>query len=172
MNNVRFSLDRAHPEHRDKIEGLIRGLLSHYPWVPLREVRLYQPKGNDRSLGDASKKGVISLNSYWFACDPKILEEAAENRVRSPDGVAFHGLMAIEPDHVVTHEFGHILTDARPDWKAWTEPRWRAATRDTSSAPSGYAVANPGEYFAEAFAEYALGLAPDDRDSAMKTFLQ
>jgi hypothetical protein len=74
---VSFELDAAHPEHREKIEGLIRGLCARFPWVPLKTVHLYEPDEDDQSLGNADEPGEIALNAFWFSREPALLQEAA-----------------------------------------------------------------------------------------------
>lgn len=172
---VDFQLDGAHPEHRAKIEGIIRGLCARYPWVPLKTVRLYEPDEGDRSLGNADEPGEIALNAFWFADDaPTKLEEAAHAGFIVPIGgqnIGWHGggdsaagFMG-ESHHVLVHEFFHCATDVLPAWREWTEPRFLAATRNPKLAPSGYALSGFAEFWAEACAGYVLGvMEPDGLD--------
>jgi len=160
---VKFYLDNAHSEYQPKIESILRGLLSRYPFVKLKAVHIFEPNEDDKSLGNASTPGEIALNAFWFSRDPKLLGHAAlKDVIVDVNGrrIAWHGALFIEPEHVLTHEFGHILSEKLPGWEEWTTPRWRAATANPQLAPSGYALSKDvDEFFAEEFALFELGFA-------------
>jgi DNA topoisomerase-1 len=166
---VDFELDAAHPAHRVKIEGMIRGLCARYPRVPLKAVRIYQPEPDDRSMGNADEDGVISFNGFWFSQDPQVLEDAAVEDFIVPVAgkmMGWHGAMIDEPEHVIAHEFGHFAIQSLPELKQWAEELWQELTEDPAKAPAGYALAGPDECGAEVFAEHVLlgggGAAVDD----------
>jgi hypothetical protein len=108
--------------------------------------------------------GHIRLNAYWFAGSPERLRAAADqNFLVDACGteIAWHGPMIREPDHVLHHEFGHVVWQSlsADDIESWARSRWAAATRDPSLAPSGYALgSDPQEWFAEWHAMMTLGL--------------
>ena len=160
---VKFLLDNAHPDYRSKVEGILTGLLSKYPFVDLKLVHVFTPDKDDKSMGNANVKGEIALNGFWFSRDLKFLEESALRDVFVDVGgrrIAWHGKLVVEPDHVLTHEFGHLLSDKIPKWEEWTKPRWREATANPNLAPSGYSLSSDiDEFWAELFALIELGLA-------------
>src|SRR6266851_3602901 len=159
---VKFQLDDAHPKYRDKIEGILTGLLARYPSVNLKSVSLFNPLKDDKSLGNSNNPGEIRLNSFWFSKDPSLLENAAlEDVMVNINGrdIAWHGLLVQEPEHVLTHEFGHLLSDVVSNWDKWVEPRWQASIIDPQLAPSAYALSDLDEFWAETFALVELGLA-------------
>jgi len=166
--SVQFNLENAHPEHAEKIESIIRGLMSRYPWVPLKRVELYQPGDeDDHSLGNADQPGIIQLNSYWFSQDPEILQQASLDSYIVPVGddyMGWHGNMVREPEHVICHEFAHIAADAIPGRIAAAERDRQQALEDPDRAPSGYAFAGANEYGAEEDAQvlYNLIVGMDD----------
>ena len=114
-------------------------------------------------MADADAPGVISLNAYWFRDRPleELRDEARDGYLFSLPGSAqvmkWHGGMP-EPQHCLAHEFGHILRDAIPGAIEWAREVWEAATHNPADAISGYALAGPEEFFAEAFAAYRLGI--------------
>ena len=158
---VNFELGAAHPEHAEKIEALVRGFLSKYPWCPLRRVRLYEPDEDDRSLGNADEPGEIALNAIWFSQPPEVLQREALDGVMVPiDGevIPWH-LAVMEPAHVAIHEMVHIMSDVLPGWEEIIEPFRLKAVEDPGLAPSGYALAGPAECLAELGCNCELGLA-------------
>jgi hypothetical protein len=157
---IKFDLASAHQEHHKLIERIIGNLADRYPWVPLRTVRIYEPRSaDDRSMGNADTPGTVALNAYWFAQPPSLLQaEALACRKVMINGceISWHGPMIEEPVHVVTHEFGHVVTDAIPDWREWAVGGWRSALTNPENAVSGYALSDPAEFFAEEFAAAEL----------------
>lgn len=171
---VEFDLARATGDHRARIEAVISGLVRKYPAVSLRSVRTYDPVAGDRSMGNADEPGVIRLNARWFARSIGDLEKAAQ-RTAMPLGdgrtVAWHGPMTVEPDHVLTHEFGHRLADRVPAWREWQHAGWLASTADPDLAPSGYALTDEDEWGAEFFALVELGFGNPDQVREMQALL-
>jgi hypothetical protein len=161
---MKFNLGKAHPEYRQIIPSVLTGLLAKYPFVPLKEVHLFDPATEDQSMGNATVPGVIALNSFWFAQDPELLRDAGQSDIMvciNGYDIAWHGKMVNEPEHLLTHEFGHILSQVLPEWHDWTCSRWEKAMINPQLAPSGYALGTPSEYFAEMFALVELGLADE-----------
>jgi hypothetical protein len=156
---VTFNLAAAHPDHRKLIERIITNLVDRYPWVPLRAVRIYEPRSaDDHSMGNADTPGTIALNAHWFAQPPSLLQaEALACRKVMINGreISWHPMIE-EPTHVLTHEYGHVVTDALPDWREWAVGGWRSALTNPDNAVSGYALADPAEFFAEEFAAAEL----------------
>lgn len=156
---MKYELADAHPAFRPLIKRTIDDLFEQYPRCPLRAVRIYARKPGDRSMGNTTENGVISLNPYWFARDPAILEEAGRKQpiVRVGRVELLWHIPAQEPIHVLVHEFGHVLGPTLDGYQEWCLSWWRRATANPENAPTGYALANPTEYFAEAFALTELG---------------
>ena len=173
---IEFALADAHAAYCEKIEAIVTGLAQRYPWVPLRRVKLFEPRGNDQSLGNADEPGQISLSARWFAAEPNLLQEAALHKAEVAIGagrvMAWHGAMLQEPAHLLTHEFGHVASQALPAYRDWSDTEWRRGTSDPDAAPSGYSLTNADEFFAECFAEFALGLAPPDRARAIADLIR
>lgn len=164
---VNFDLARAHPEFRRIIPAILLPLAEHYPGAKLNAVGLYEPKDGDTSMGATYFDGRIQLNLYWFGRAPSELSAAAGcHAVVNVGGVpiGWHGPMMWEPSQVLTHEFGHCIWNGLPQDRVedWATPRWREATRRPHTAPSGYALASPPEFYAEMFALCELGLATAD----------
>lgn len=161
---VDFRLDGAHPAYRPLIERMIGDLLERYPAALLRTVRIYDPPEGDRSMG-YTKKGMISLNAHWFGRDPAVLRDEALTRpavLLQGRRVAWHGGMIEEPDHLLAHEFGHVLSDALPGWRDFAGAARRVASRNPGMAVSGYGLVDDDEYWAECFAAFELGIARDE----------
>lgn len=162
-----MSLGLAHPDYVPILERVYGTLAHRYPWAPLKEVRIYQGRGHDRSMGSTSGDGVISFNSYWFSQPLAFLHEAGEGHHTVPVGnsmIAWHGPMTEEPAHVLTHEFGHVIALADPRFLKWSRKRWRSATANVFAdiQPSGYALEDADEYWAEVFALNELGYTYDE----------
>ena len=152
-------------------------LAANFPGVKVTRVALYQPEERDESLGSAYEDGTILLNPFWFSRDPTHLELAAKHRPITVVGdieLGWHGPMVHEPQHVLVHEFGHLVWNSLPNGVAekWSTSRWRAATRNTSLAPTGYALANPSEFFAEMFALCELGYGTPDQIDDMNELVE
>lgn len=159
---IEYDLSDAHPDFVTQIPEIVGPLALRYPTAVLRRVGLYQLVPGDASMGRASPDGAVEFNPFWFGRDPRFLAEAAKDHpVVDVGGIsmAWHGPMVDEPAHVVTHEFAHCVWYGLPPERAsnWADARWLAATRDPSLAPTGYALANAVEYFAELFALVELG---------------
>ncbi len=157
---VSYELTEAHPYYQKAIPLILNRLLERYPFVKLRRVELYHPDVNDTSMGGALEGGIIQLNAYWFSGNPDRLNDAAKRDVYVPAGttrLAWHGGMDTEPQQVIVHEFMHILQDFCPGAVRWAEVAWRIATQYPEYAPSGYALANPVEFWAEAMTARELG---------------
>lgn len=164
---IAFDLDRAHPWYRFVIRNQIWTLVDKYPQAPLKRVRIYRPaSADDRSLGNANENGVISLNEHWFAQPPEVLQREAENWPLMPLGggrfIKWHGNMLKEPEHCGTHEFFHVLAEAIPDIDEFSTAGWLNDTENPDEAVSGYALADPAEWWAESATAAELGFkAPD-----------
>jgi hypothetical protein len=174
---VEYRLDKAHPDYRRVIVQAYADLQMAYPFVKLTRVELIDPTSpTDTSMGAALPGGIIQLNAYWFAADPVTLNDAAKRDIEISAGdvkLLWHGLMVKEPDQVLSHEFGHLIEQSAPKVvQDWASLRWKAATRTPDLAPSGYALANSTEYFAEAFALFDLGLSDPASAADMKTLLR
>ena len=170
---IDFHLDKADKGYQEKIVVILTALQSRYPQAKLREVCIFDPKPDDKSMGN-TVKGVIRLNAFWFSKKPSFLQEAAVKDIIVPVNgkrVSWHGALISEPEHVLTHEFGHVLTDALPNWKEWARPRFKQATMNPETAPSGYALADMDEFFAENFALVDLGLASEARTKDLYEFI-
>lgn len=173
MGIVDYSLELAHPDYRILIQDIIDELLDRYPRCPLREVRVYEEKPGDRSMGNADIPNVISLNGHWFSRHPDVMRQEANAKKRMPVGggrmMLWHGpgMTGVEPSHVLHHEFWHVMQDVTPGWRQWAVARWEAATADPSLAPAGSAYClgrQPDELWAEAGAAVSMGVA----DEALK----
>jgi hypothetical protein len=165
--NTKFDLSNAHRSYQRDIPAILQPLMERYPGTRLRMVRLCDPKLGDTSMGATYPGGEIRLNAYWFARDPKYMSAAAE-RCSVVDGggvqMGWHGPMVQEPQHLLTHEFGHVVWQCLPqrEVEEWAGDRWRQATVTPHLAPSGYALANSEEFFGEMFALVHLGCATDE----------
>lgn len=173
---VQFNLQKAHPEYQEKIEALIKGLLAKYPFTKLKAVSLFDPdkKVNDLSMGRTTPQGEITLNSYWFSQPPEFLQKSAQEKTEVDIGgnkVPWHGEMIEEPEHVITHEFGHVIALNLPGWKKFAETRRKQILKDTALAISAYECADDDELFAEDFAAYELGFADKDLQYEMDKLL-
>lgn len=157
---VRFDLASVHPKFVRQIEDTYASLMDLYPRCQLKRVESYTPKPDDRSMGH-TEGGVISFNLYWFGRDPKYLVKAAkEMPVVSVNGMEMPWHLPLwEPVHVLHHEFYHALSDAVPGSGKWSKASWTLATANPGIAPTGYALANPDEFWAEAGTAYEFGYA-------------
>jgi hypothetical protein len=170
---VDFDLSGAHPDYRRDVPEILLPLASRYPGARLRSVSLYVPKPGDTSMAATYPGGDVRLNSHWFARDPAHLAVAALHLSVVDVGgfqVGWHGPMVREPEHLLTHEFGHVVWQSLPQRvvEEWAGDRWRASTRDPQRSPGGYALAHdPPEFFGEMFALVDLGFATDDEVSDM-----
>jgi hypothetical protein len=125
-------------------------------------------------MANASPDGQIRLNSFWFADEPARLQRASDARHTIDAGgvsLGWHGPMTEEPRQVLTHEFFHCLYEAIPSARPWSERMWSRATREPSLAPSGYALSEPGEWFAEFGAMREMGFAPPALVLEWRSFL-
>lgn len=157
---IAFDLAGLHPSFERVVVDTLRGLDADYPHDCVRLVRLAD-LGD--SLADADQPGVINLNREWFSAPLTELSKFSKPEDQlvwvSPEiQLLWHGGM-VEPQHVLTHEFAHQLAVKLPWAAAWAEERWRAALADPvhRRAPSGYALADPDEFWADAFAAMRLG---------------
>ncbi len=148
---IDFDLGSAHPDYQSLIEQTLTKLAERYPLAKPKLVALYGPDKNDLSMATVTKKSSICLSAYWFTKPPEVL------RSESKKGGDWHGGM-LEPEHVIHHEAGHVVADNVPGWREWATPRWKVATADEAWRVTGYALANPDEFWAECFAGVCLGL--------------
>ena len=161
---INYKLDDAHRDYRTLLPACLNPLAAKYPQAKLREVRLFKFDINNHSLANADHDGIIEFNPYWFAREPRLLQEAALDHPEidvSGHMLKWHRDATDEPLQVAAHEFGHILAQQIPTCLRWAKPAWEKATRDPSLAPSAYGLVNDSEFWAECFCMYELGLAPD-----------
>ena len=161
---IEFDLAGLHLSFVRPVVDALRGLDADYPGNPLRRVELYRSAG-DESMGNSDRPGVISLNARWFSRPIDELREASRDQdlvhLRGGDLVLpWHGGME-EPNHVLSHEFGHQLQATTPWWRGFAEPHWRASCLDPihQRPVSGYALNDPEEFWADTFAAMRLGVA-------------
>jgi hypothetical protein len=169
-----FRLAKAHPAQRALVEATIRTLLARYPFVKLLAVDISDTDEGDTSLADTDQRG-IHLSAMWFGQPPEILQAASARLPQMRVGdvtLPWHVAQDREPRRVITHEFGHCLEMGHPPARTWARERWRAATENSTLAPSLYGLSDPLEFWAESFAEYDLGLAPPDRAAAVRAVLR
>lgn len=156
---MKLKLDNLHPEYQPLIIPRFVWLDKKYPWAKLRTVSLYKKPG-DRSLG-YTEDFDIYLNSYWFARHPPALLKLAaiQGAWRGDKRVApFHGGGAHEPDHVIIHEFGHIIENSIPkESNQISQELFNELKIDPTKAVTGYALANKHELFAEYFSLWHIG---------------
>lgn len=156
-----FQLEELHPTYVAVVRPMLDGMLADYPACPLRAVRLFRGSASDRSLASADEPGVIALNAHWFSDRSleDLREEARQGYLFCLPGseltIKWHGGM-VEPQHVLAHEFGHVLSDAMPGWRRWAEVRHEAALADPRRAITGYALTGVDEFWAECFAAMHL----------------
>ena len=172
---TQFELGDAHPAYRLLLPLMFGALADRYPQVELRRVYLFRGTPADHSLGNADKKGEVGLNPFWFSAPPAALIAAAQGPRNMPVGnglvLAYHGDMVREPDHLVTHEFAHVLSDFIPGWAERADRLWHAATEDPELAPSAYACTNASEHWAELFTAYEMGVAIPAQETAVREML-
>lgn len=164
-------LDTAlHPDFRIEIEAQLAALCAAYPEVDLGAVRLFRKYADDRSLGSVEGSDIL-LNAYWFAQPREKLAAAALlGREAAPYGTPlWHGGMT-EAEHLIAHEFGHLLSSATPGAGEFAKAGHAAALADPAIAVSGYALVDPDEWFSETFAGMRLG-APSPQVGEMEAFL-
>ncbi len=160
---IDYQLEGLHPTYAAVVRPTLENLLDAFQACPLHTVKMFRGRGPDRSLANADEPGTISLNSYWFADRPleALREEARHGYLfclpGSGEVIKWHGGM-VEPQHLLAHEFGHVLSDVTPGWREWAELAHRAATNDPGGVISGYAMAGVDEFWAECFAGMYLGL--------------
>ena len=65
--------------------------------------------------------------------------------------------MVDEPRQVLVHEFFHVMAQAVLKYANWARRAWLEASLHPELSPSGYALANPDEFWAEAMAARELG---------------
>jgi hypothetical protein len=174
---VEFDLDDAHPGYRRDIPAILAPLVERYPGIKLRSVSLYRPEPGDTSMGQTTADGRIELNPFWFTKPPAELNSASRHHyVVEVDGaqIGWHGPMIWEPRQLLYHEAGHAAWYGLPKQliERWAGDRWRAATRQPLTAPSGYGLLNPAEFFGELFALVHLGLATDEEVEDMEELLE
>ena len=157
---IQYDLKGADPEFERACRETYAALMDKYPFVPLKSVSLYEPRGDDTSMGVTYPDGRIEFNRYWFAGGMDRLDDAAKRDVLvDADGtpIAWHGDMVDEPVQVLTHEFFHCLALVLPEYKDWAKRAHLEATLHPELSPSGYAFANADEFWAEAMASRELG---------------
>ncbi len=156
-----YQLEDLHPTYVAVVQPMFSSMSADYPACQLSAVKLFRGSLSDRSMASADEPGVIQLNSYWFSDRPleDLREEARQGYLFCLPGsdqmIKWHGGM-VEPQHVLAHEFGHLLSDALPGWRRWAEPRYQAATADPRRAITGYALTGVDEFWAECFAAMYL----------------
>lgn len=162
-----FDLANAHPALQRDVPEILGALAGIYPGANLASVSVYLPKRGDTSIATTLPGGHIKLSHYWFGQDPSYLMAAAERHpIIEVDGIeiGWHGPMRWEPLQVLTHEFGHVVGFSLPQREVdeWSTERWDYATHHPDTAPSGYSLQDPDEFFGEMFALVHLGYATDE----------
>ena len=161
MTGIEFKLMGLHYSYERLVVDVLTGLAADYPRAGLRRVELYYREG-DESLGNADEPGFISLNSRWFGRPIEELREAARERnqvylSRGAYPVAWHGDME-EPQHILAHEYWHLMEDGIPEWEAFAAPHLAASRRDPVHCRpvSGYALVGEHEWWADTGAAMVL----------------
>lgn len=169
---IHFDLSGAHPQYEPLVRRVIEPLDREWPRA-CRAVRLGRAKSGDTSLGKAVN-GTIELNPYWLLRPPVMLREAG--MVGMHHGVIglprWHGTVG-EPEHVLTHEFGHCLRQALGQQALdVAKDGFRRALARPEIAPTGYAFGvDPEEYWAETFMISRLG-SPREKSGQLVEDLQ
>ena len=157
---IDFDLGDAHPDFRRAIPEILLPLAERYPGARLTSVCLYRPEPGDTSMGATLPSGEIILNSYWFSRSPDELSAAAKRHaVVLVDDVpmGWHACMP-EPKQILIHEFFHAFRNGHPDVMRWADDAWARSTRRLELSPSGYALSDAEEFWAEAMATRELGI--------------
>lgn len=148
-----------HPSLAIPIAVELHRLRERYGVEPT--VRVYDPPEGDTSLG-STQGTTISCNAHWFA-EPigKLVGAARVGDARGDPGMpTFHARLP-EPRQFAVHEFGHCLWNARlhtiPEFVRFRDAGHAAVLADPGTAPSGYSLAHPDEFFAEAFCCAEIG---------------
>lgn len=156
---IEYSLTGLHPSYGAVVRQIMDGLAVDYPLDSDLRVETYA-KAGDKSVGCSSETGVIQLNRYWFSRPLDELQAAmrASDLVSlgSDVVVPWHGMT--EPQHILAHEYGHQLQDCTPWWREFAESHWQQACLYPTRCrpPSGYSLASPDEFWADAFAAMRL----------------
>lgn len=172
---INFYIDKMHPKYQTLMRSKFRELQKKYPKSPLKYVGTFTDDEPNRSLGNADKKNTILFNTFWFSKDPDELKyNAAHNYEVELNGniVKWHGDMIEEPEHVICHEFGHVLSDGLVNWKAWATGGWKQATINPDDVASAYALTNPSEFWAENFAAFEMKLLDENKANAIYSVLK
>jgi len=159
-----------HPDFLGPVEKIFATLDEVYPRAQLAEVRLFEKKG-DRSLAHVEGRDIV-LNALWFTRPRALLEEAgSDGRACLPYGMPlWHGGMK-EPDHLLTHEFWHVLAAALPDSNKFMDRGYAEVLADPSVAASGYAMVDRDEWGGETFAALRLGHGASKQVAELEAFL-
>lgn len=176
---IEFSLDGLHPSYDRILRDTYCSLDMDYPGV-LHAVELYSKEG-DESMGSACQAGlcggVIKLNRFWFGEPISQLRDAARScapvRLAGCDiALPWHGDME-EPLHVLTHEFGHCLSDIVTGWREFITPHLIQSRLDPANCrpPSGYGMSTGDEFWSDSFAAMRLGY-DTEMSRLMDTFLR
>lgn len=172
---VEFNLSNAHPDFQRDVPAILAPLIKRYPGAKLLSVSLYGPIAEDTSMAGTYPGAEIRLNAYWFGRSPVAIQRASKPNEIEVGGVTkgWHGPMVAQPEHLLNHEFGHVVGLSLPQHEVeeWMLDRWQRATRDPSNAPSGYALTSPDEFFGEMFALVHLGFATDDEASDLHNLI-
>jgi hypothetical protein len=159
-----------HPDFRGVVEAVVGSLDAVYPVARVAGVDLFERDG-DRSLAHVAGRTIV-LNAHWFARPRAVLDEEAKvGREAARYGMPlWHGGMG-EPEHLLTHEFGHVLAAALPASGKLSGRGHAAALVDPAVAVSGYALVDPDEWWGETFAALRLGHAASPQVAEMEAFL-
>jgi hypothetical protein len=161
---IDFDLEGLHPSFERPVVDILNRLDVDYPIGALRRVTVRPEKPGDESMASADKPGEIVLHGRWFGRPIEELQAAARYRniinlrpTQLP--IAWHGDMA-EPDHVLSHEFGHCLQDVLPEWQTFAQIHWLASCQDPVHCwpVSGYALVGINEWWADTFAAMRLNI--------------
>lgn len=162
--------DGLHPDFFGPVETILGALDDVYPRARLAEVRLFEKSG-DRSLAHVEGRDIV-LNALWFTRPRVVLDTAgSDGRACLPFGMPlWHGGLG-EPEHVLTHEFWHVLADTLSGSVKFMDAGYAAVLADPAIAVSGYASVDRDEWGGETFAVLRLGHAASVQVVEMEKFL-
>lgn len=159
-----------HTDFLGPVETILGALDKVYPRARLAEVRLFEKQG-DRSLAHVEGRDIV-LNALWFTRPRVVLDEAgSDGRACLPYGMPLWHAGIPEPEHVLTHEFWHVLATALSGSVKFMDAGHAAVLADPAIAVSGYSLTDRDEWGAETFAVLRLGHAASVQVAEMEKFL-
>jgi hypothetical protein len=164
-----------HPDFCSIAETTLTALVADYPQARFGGLRVYLPRGNDRSLGHVEGSDIC-INAFWFSEPRAKLDEAVLcARDLVPFGMPrWHGgvgSLEREAERLLTHEYFHVLAPRLQGYSAFADALHRAALDDPDLAVSGYALADSDECFAEVGAAMRMGGSGSPQVAEMQAFL-